>query len=113
MEQTKDIMKKAINHNGYAFIDLLCPCITFNRVNTFQWYKKNSYYIDDSYDQYDQEKAMRLVLNTNKFALGILYINLNRRPYEDNVRVYENDKRPLYQRTLDKEKLSNLLNTFR
>jgi len=113
MEKTKEIMKQAINHNGYAFIDLLCPCVTFNRVNTFQWYKENSYYIDDSHDQLDQEKAMKLVLNTNKFALGVLYINLNRRTYEENVRVYENDKRPLYQRTLDKENLSNLLNTFR
>ena len=56
---------------------------------------------------------MMLVLNTNKFALGILYINLNRRSYEDNVQVYEKDKRPLYQRDLDREKLNTLLGSFR
>jgi len=112
MEKTKSIIKKAFNHKGYAFIDLLCPCVTFNRVNTFQWYKENSYYLDDSHDHSDQEKAMRLVLDTNKFALGMIYKNINRKTYEENVRVYEKDKRPLYQRTLDKEKFNALLNTF-
>ncbi|NVM34936.1 MAG: 2-oxoacid ferredoxin oxidoreductase [Candidatus Lokiarchaeota archaeon] len=113
IETTKEILKKAINHKGYAFIDLLCPCVTFNRVNTFQWYKTNSYYIDNSHNSYDQEAAMKLALDTNKFALGVLYINLNRNTYEKNIRIYDNDKRPLYQRGLDKSKLDELLNTFR
>ncbi|MFX1268125.1 MAG: thiamine pyrophosphate-dependent enzyme [Promethearchaeota archaeon] len=113
IEQTKKILKKAIKHKGYALIDLLCPCVTFNRVNTFQWYKENSYYINDSHDQYDQEIAMKLALDTKKFALGILYINLNRRPYEENVRIYDEDKRPLFQRDLDKGKFNELLDSFR
>ncbi|MHA2035013.1 MAG: thiamine pyrophosphate-dependent enzyme [Promethearchaeota archaeon] len=113
IEKTKEILKKAINHKGYALIDLLCPCVTFNRVNTFQWYKANSYYVDKSHNLYDQGSAMKIALDTNKFALGVLYINLNRNSYEENVRVYDNDKRPLYQRDLDKAKLENLLNTFR
>ena len=35
IEKTKEILKRAIEHKGYALIDLLCPCVTFNRVNTF------------------------------------------------------------------------------
>jgi 2-oxoglutarate ferredoxin oxidoreductase subunit beta len=62
---------------------------------------------------YDQEAAMKLALNKNKFALGVLYTNLNRKSYEENVRIYNNDKRPLYQRDLDKEKVADLLETFR
>ncbi|MFX1294811.1 MAG: thiamine pyrophosphate-dependent enzyme [Promethearchaeota archaeon] len=113
IEKTKKILKKAIEHKGYALIDLLCPCVTFNRVNTFQWYKENSYYIEDSHDPYDQEKAIKLAFDTKKFALGILYINQYRRPYEENVRIYNEDKRPLYERELDKAKFNSLLNTFR
>ncbi|MFX1457331.1 MAG: thiamine pyrophosphate-dependent enzyme [Promethearchaeota archaeon] len=113
MKETKEVLIKAINHKGYAFIDLLCPCVTFNRVNTFQWYKANSYYIDDSHNPYDQESAIKLALDTSKFALGVLYLNVNRNSYEENVRVYNNDKRPLYQRDLDKNRLEELLNTFR
>jgi 2-oxoglutarate ferredoxin oxidoreductase subunit beta len=113
METTKEVLKKAINHKGYALIDLLCPCVTFNKVNTFQWYKANSYNLDDSHNPYDQESAMKLALDTNKFALGVLYVNLNKNTYEENVRIYDNDKRPLYQRDLDKNKLNEILNTFR
>jgi len=113
LEKTKEILKKAIKHKGYALIDLLCPCVTFNRVNTFQWYKDNSYYLDKSHDSYDQMQAMKVALDTHKFALGIFYINPNRRPYEENVRIYDNDKRPLYQRDLDKIKFDELLDSFR
>jgi 2-oxoglutarate ferredoxin oxidoreductase subunit beta len=113
IEATKNILKQAINHKGYALIDLLCPCVTFNKVNTFQWYKANSYNVVDSHNPYDQESAMKLALDTNKFALGVLYLNLNRNSYEENVHIYDNDKRPLFKRDLNKEKLKELLDTFR
>ena len=113
LEKTKELLKKAIDHKGYALIDLLCPCVTFNRVNTFQWYKEHSYNIDDAHDPYDQMKAMKLALDTNRLALGILYKNPNRRPYNENVRIYNEDKRPLYQRDLNKEKFNQLLESLR
>lgn len=113
IDKTKELLKKAINHKGYALIDLLCPCVTFNRVNTFQWYKEHSYYIDDAHDPYDQMKAMKLALDTSRLALGILYKNPNRRPYSENVRIYNEDKRPLYQRDLNKEKFNQLLESLR
>jgi len=113
IEKTKELLKEAIKHRGYALIDLLCPCVTFNRVNTYQWYKENSYYIDDTHDPYDQVKAIKLALNSSRLALGILYKNPNRQPYSENVRVYSEDKRPLYQRDLDKKKFNQLLESFR
>ena len=113
MEKTKKILKQAINHNGYALIDLLCPCVSFNRVNTFQWYKENSYNLDESHDPYDQMQAMKVALDTSKFALGVLYLNPKRRPYSENIRIYDEDKRPLYQRNLDKQKFNQLLEGFR
>ena len=113
IDKTKEILKEAIKHKGYALIDLLCPCVTFNRVNTYQWYKEKSYYLDDAHDPFDQIKALELALNKDRFALGILYMNPNRRPYNENVRIYNEDKRPLYQRDLDKEKFNQLLDSFR
>jgi 2-oxoglutarate ferredoxin oxidoreductase subunit beta len=104
IEETKQILKKAIKHKGYALIDLLCPCVTFNRVNTYQWYKENSYYIDENHNPYDQNKALNLALETKKLALGILYMNLNKPTYEDRIGIYDDDKRPLYLRDLDTNK---------
>ncbi len=50
VEETKKILKQAIQHKGYALIDLLSPCVSFNKVNTFKWYKDNSYYLDETHD---------------------------------------------------------------
>jgi 2-oxoglutarate ferredoxin oxidoreductase subunit beta len=113
IDKTKEILKEAIKHKGYALIDLLCPCVTFNRVNTYQWYKEKSYYLDNAHDPFDQMKALELALDKDRFALGILYMNLNRRPYNENVRIYNEDKRPLYQRDLGKEKFNQLIDSFR
>jgi len=113
IKKTKELLKQAINHKGYALIDLLCPCVTFNRVNTYQWYKDNSYYLDDTHDPYNQLKAIEIALDSTRLALGVLYKNPIRRPYNENVRIYQDDKRPLYQRDLDKKKFTQLLESYR
>ena len=113
IDQTKEILKKAIKHKGYALIDLLCPCVTFNRVNTFQWYKENSYYVEDDYDPYDQASALKIAVQSNKLPLGILYLNPNRRVYEESIQIYDKDKRPLYLRDLDLDKFKSLIETFK
>ena len=113
INETKDILKKAIDHNGYSFIDLLCPCVSFNKINTYKWYKENSYYLDESHDKYNQNEAMKLALETKKLPLGILYINPNRIPYEKNIKIYDHDKSPLFMRELDKEKFNKLIESFR
>lgn len=113
IEQTKEILKKAIKHKGYALIDLFSPCVSFNRVNTYDWYKQNTYYLDDSHDPYDQNKAIQKALETKKLPLGILYLNPNKKTYEENVTIYNNDSTPLYKRELDKVKFNELLEKFR
>ena len=57
ISQTKEILKKAIKHKGYALVDIFQPCVTFNKVNTFQWFKNNTYYLDESHDPYDRNQA--------------------------------------------------------
>ena len=93
IEETKVILKKAINHEGYALIDLFCPCVSFNRINTFKWYKENTFYLDDSHDPFDRANAFKLAIQSNKYSLGVLYINPNRRPYEENIGIYRTDRR--------------------
>ena len=68
------IMKEAMDHNGYALVDILQPCVTFNKVNTFSWYKQRVTPIDSSHDVTDREAAMRLA-NTwgDEIPIGILY----------------------------------------
>jgi 2-oxoglutarate ferredoxin oxidoreductase subunit beta len=98
-DRTKEILKKAINHKGFALVDILQPCVIYNRVNTYTWYKENTYYIED-HDATDQVEAFRRALETEKFPLGIFY-KKSMPTFEEETGVYEIDTRPLYQRELN------------
>lgn len=109
IDKTKEIIKKAILNNGYSLVDIFQPCVSFNKINTYQWYKENTYYIEDNHDPYDREKAMRLAFAEDKFPLGIIYLNNNNKTFVENLPAYESDKRPLYQRTVNKKILKKLI----
>jgi len=111
VQQTKDILKKAINHRGYALVDIFQPCVTFNKVNTFQWFKNNTYYLDESHDPQNRELAFKKSIETEKYPLGIFYINEGKKTFEESLSAYKTDKSPIYQRKLDIEKLKKLLET--
>ena len=56
-EQTKELMKKAITHKGYALLDVFQPCVTYNKINTYQWFKEHTYYLDESHDPTNRMQA--------------------------------------------------------
>jgi 2-oxoglutarate ferredoxin oxidoreductase subunit beta len=90
-------------------VDIFQPCVTFNKINTYQWFRDNTYYIDDSHDASDRNKAFQKAVETEKLPLGIFYINYQKTPFEENIDTYKDDKRPLYQRDLSIEKLCGLI----
>ncbi|MGE5893358.1 MAG: thiamine pyrophosphate-dependent enzyme [bacterium] len=104
-EQTKEILKKAITHRGYALVDIFQPCVTFNKVNTFKWFKEQTYYLEEGHDPTDRVAAFRRATETGKFPLGILYLNPRKSTFEENIQIYRVDKTPLLGRKPDPEKL--------
>ncbi len=110
-EKTKEIMKKAIQHKGLALVDILQPCVTFNKVNTYQWFKENTYYLEEDYQPHDRLEAFKRASEKEKIPLGIFYINENKPTFEENLMVYKENKVPLYRRELVKEKLKQLIET--
>jgi 2-oxoglutarate ferredoxin oxidoreductase subunit beta len=112
-EQTKEILKKAIEYKGYALVDILQPCVTFNKVNSYKWFKENCYYLDQSHNVHDREEAFGKAVESDKLGLGVFYINEDKKTFEENVGVYESDERALYEREVDRKKLSDLIESFK
>jgi len=56
------LMARAIRHPGFAVVDILQPCVSFNHLNTYQWYRQRVKDISamPGYDPADREKAMAL-----------------------------------------------------
>ena len=109
IEQSKAIIKQAVLHKGYALVDLFQPCVSFNKVNTFQWYKEHTRWLDQSHDPRDREAAMKLALTADVYPLGVIYVNPGAPVFEDGLEAYATNKEPLYTRTADREKVRKLL----
>ena len=96
-EHLKEMMKAAISHNGYALLDILQPCVTFNKVNTFKWYKERVYKLEKGYDPYDKEMALKKASEWgDKIPIGIIY-KQDRPSYMDML-GHIKDKPPLVKR---------------
>ena len=109
IEQTKDVMKMAIMHKGFALVDIFQPCVSFNKINTFKWFKDNSYYLPDDYNPSDRGDAFKKSLEEEPFPLGIIYKSDHRSTFEENLSVYKNDKSPMYKRNVDLKKVTTAL----
>ncbi len=73
-EQLRELMKAAIMHKGFALLDILQPCVTFNRVNTYQWYRERTQPIEEGHDPTDRIEAFGRALQWGeKIPTGIIY----------------------------------------
>jgi len=111
-EQTKEILKKAISHKGYALVDIFQPCVSFNKVNTFQWFRERIYYLEETHDPFDRKQAFHKSLEQDRLPLGIFYINPWKPTFGENVGIYRKDRTPLVFREEKRtEKLLKLIET--
>jgi len=86
-KKLSEIIQAAIQHKGYALIDILQPCVTYNKLNTSDWYKERIYYVSDdpNYDKQNLEKAFATGLQwEQKIPCGIIY-QVQRETYEDSL----------------------------
>lgn len=108
-EQMKEILIKAISHHGYALVDILQPCVSFNKLNTYEWFKTHTYYLDNAHDPTDRTAAFGVALEENKMALGVIYQNSERACFETTTTVYEDNQGPFCNRKPNLEKLNDLI----
>ncbi|HUY82207.1 MAG TPA: 2-oxoacid:ferredoxin oxidoreductase subunit beta [Acidobacteriaceae bacterium] len=59
-----ELIKQAIEHKGFSFIDIFSPCVTYNHDNTFQWFRPRVKRLEDNpeYDSTDWMMAMEKAL---------------------------------------------------
>lgn len=74
-KQLTELMKEGVKHRGFSLIDVLSPCVTFNTVNTYDWFRHRVYTIDDSaYDSASTQPALSKSMEWEKtIPLGIIY----------------------------------------
>jgi 2-oxoglutarate ferredoxin oxidoreductase subunit beta len=79
------MIKEAVNHRGFSIVDVLQPCVTFNRLNTYSWYKERIYKLDDKHDPEDITQALDKGFEWGEnIPVGIIYKN-SRPAFEEQI----------------------------
>lgn len=105
----KEVLKAAFLHPGYALVDILQPCVTFNKINTYHWFRENSYPLDASHDTGNIGAAMQKALEPMPMPLGVFYQN---RGSTFEQRIRRGDTKPLYATRHDRMQLQDLFEKY-
>ncbi len=109
-EHLTETMKQALSHRGFALLDIFQPCVTYNRVNTYQWFSQRLYHLDPSYDPTDRAAAFAKALEIgDRIPLGVIYRN-ERRTLEDRLPVVRG--KPVVDRPFDPSSFRGMTKEF-
>jgi len=105
------LIKSGIQHRGFALIDILQPCVSFNRQNTFAWYKERVYRLEETgYEPTNRSTALEKSLEWGeRIPIGVLY-RQERPTFEDEFPVL--GKGPLVKQVVDPAQVGVLLDEF-
>jgi len=80
------LIARAVQHKGYSLLDILQPCVTFNRKNTYDWYRDRVYKLEETgYDPGDRVAAFQKALEWgDRIPVGVIY-ETELPTYEDQV----------------------------
>lgn len=111
-KHSTEIMKQAIKHKGFALVDVLQPCVAWNKVNTYEFYRERVYKVgEEEYDVNDFDTACDKALEWgDKIPIGVLY----REERDDYTKAFPMlDKGPLIKQKLQSADMDKLLGDHR
>ena len=72
-DHLKELIKAATRFEGTAVVDILQPCVSFNKINTYQWYGDRVYQVDPTVDRFE---AIQIAESwEERIAIGVLFRN--------------------------------------
>lgn len=98
-KQLTDLIAGGMSHKGFALIDVFSPCVTYNKINTYPWFKERVYKLEDeNWNASDFQAAISKSFEWGeRIPLGVLY-KVETETYEDSEPVFKNGplvKQPL------------------
>lgn len=114
LKELTSIIEQGINHKGFSFINVFSPCVTFNKVNTYEWFKENIVKLSsiEGYDPANRAQAVNTLMENDGLVTGLIYQNKEKPSYEQLVNGFK--ETPLVEQnlSLDKETFEGLLTEF-
>ncbi|MBI4553769.1 MAG: 2-oxoacid:ferredoxin oxidoreductase subunit beta [Candidatus Latescibacteria bacterium] len=79
-----DVIAQAIQHKGFSLVDVFSPCVTYNKINSYAWFKERVYKLEEGeYEKTDFHGALQKAYEWGaQIPLGVVY-QIDRPTYED------------------------------
>ncbi|HTT25729.1 MAG TPA: thiamine pyrophosphate-dependent enzyme [Thermoplasmata archaeon] len=84
VKQMADLIAGGIQHKGFAFVDALSPCVTYNKINTFDWFRQRVYKLESAgHDPTNLVAAWERSLEWGEKVPTGLFYKVDKPTYED------------------------------
>lgn len=103
----ENLITQAVQHRGFSLVDVLQPCVTFNKINTVKWFSERVYKLAAS-SEIDQ--AWTMARATDKLPIGVIYQD-SRPAYHERIEVLKDG--PLADQPVELRNVADLLERFR
>lgn len=115
LKQLTSLIEAGLNHKGFSLINVFSPCVTFNKVNTYDWFKENIVNLDQfpDYDPTNRVAAMNKIMETNGMLTGLIYQNKERQSYESLISGFKPEGLANQDLSISQDQFDKLLTEFK
>ncbi|MFC0328865.1 2-oxoacid:ferredoxin oxidoreductase subunit beta [Paenibacillus sepulcri] len=115
LKQLTALIEAGLNHKGFSLINVFSPCVTFNKVNTYDWFKENIVNLEQfpEYDSSNRMLAMNKIMETGGMLTGLIYQNKERKAYDDLIVGFKEEGLANQDLTLPQDQFEKLLAEFK
>ncbi|CCQ95694.1 Pyruvate ferredoxin/flavodoxin oxidoreductase,beta subunit [[Clostridium] ultunense Esp] len=80
-----EIIEKAIRHRGFSLVNIFSPCVTYNKVNTYDFYKEHLVPVEAPLPT--REEAIRVIKEREGLVQGILFVEEGRDDFQTQLGI--------------------------
>ncbi|MCM3717083.1 2-oxoacid:ferredoxin oxidoreductase subunit beta [Fictibacillus phosphorivorans] len=114
LKELTSIIEAGINHKGFSLINVFSPCVTYNKVNTYDWFKEHLVPLSsiENYDSSNRMMAMQTLMENKGLVKGIIYQDKVKPSYQDLAHGYSKKALAKTDLNLSEEKFNELMTEF-
>ncbi|ADH99324.1 2-oxoacid:ferredoxin oxidoreductase subunit beta [Salisediminibacterium selenitireducens] len=115
LKELTSLIEKGIEHKGFSLINVFSPCVTFNKINTYDWFKENLVSLGtiEDYNPNNRISAMNTLMEHNGLVTGLIYQDLEKPSYENLVHGFKEEGLSKQNIELEQDQFEDLVAEFK
>jgi 2-oxoglutarate/2-oxoacid ferredoxin oxidoreductase subunit beta len=108
------LIELGIQHKGFSLINVYSPCVTYNKINTYDWFKENIIDLSkiENYDSSNRLMAIQTIIENNSLVTGLVFQNKEKLAYEDMMKGFKQEGLAFQPLELGEGNFKNLIDEF-